>query len=101
MYGLFVRFVAVSLTVCLLLLGGLASAQAVEHAGHHAHHQAATHATFLCTWMCAAGQALETAAVLAQPKFVPLAFADLAGAHEPSSSILSDASTRGPPSSSL
>ena len=101
MDGLFKRSIAVGLTVCLLLLGGVASVQAVEHAGHHAHHQAATHTTFLCTWMCAAGQALETTAVLVQPKFVPLALADLAGAHEPASSILSAASTRGPPSSSL
>ena len=50
-------FLAASLVVLLLLLGGVLSAQAVGHVSQHAHHHSsATHATTLCSWYCAAGQ---------------------------------------------
>lgn len=50
------RVVSVALILCVLIVGGLASAKTVSHETHHAHHQAATHGNPLCSWMCAAGQ---------------------------------------------
>lgn len=73
MDGLSRTFLTTSLIVCILLVGGWAQAQAAEHAGHHAQHQAATHGTVLCSWMCAAGTVLDTAAVLIQAERSPLA----------------------------
>ena len=52
------RTLAVLLVFCILILGGLASAQCLTHETHHAHHQKGTHGTALCTWMCASGQVL-------------------------------------------
>ncbi|MDH5427278.1 MAG: hypothetical protein OEZ57_01745 [Nitrospirota bacterium] len=50
-------FLAASLVVLLLLLGGVLSAQAVGHVSQHTHHHSSsTHATTLCSWYCAAGQ---------------------------------------------
>ncbi len=60
----FRKFLSIALVLCILAVGGLAQAQAAEHAGHHSQHQAATHGTLLCSWMCAAGTVLDTAAVL-------------------------------------
>lgn len=48
------------LITCFLVVGGVYTAQAVEHSQHHSHHQKNTHGTFLCSWFCAAGQTLET-----------------------------------------
>lgn len=62
----FRKFLSISLVLCILAVGGLAQAQAAEHAGHHAQHQAATHGTLLCSWMCAAGTVLDTAVVSVQ-----------------------------------
>ena len=50
---------ALLLVVSIVIVGGLASAQAITHESHHAHHQKATHGTVLCSWMCAAGQAVD------------------------------------------
>ena len=62
-HGIVQRTLTCLLVICILMVGGLASAQSIAHESHHAHHQKATHATVLCTWMCAAGQASETATV--------------------------------------
>ena len=51
---------------CLLLMGGVLTAQAVAHSQQHAQHHHGTHATLLCTWFCAAGQTLETDRVLVE-----------------------------------
>jgi|DewCreStandDraft_4_1066084.scaffolds.fasta_scaffold143910_2 hypothetical protein len=51
--------VATLLVFCVLVVGGLASTQSIAHEWHHAHHQKATHGTVLCSWLCAAGQALD------------------------------------------
>lgn len=53
------RVLAALLVLCILVVGGLASAQSITHESHHAHHQKATHGTVLCSWMCAAGQVLD------------------------------------------
>lgn len=44
------------LVICILGVGGLASAQSIAHESQHTHHQKATHSSVLCSWMCAAGQ---------------------------------------------
>lgn len=67
---------AVLLVLCLLAVGGLASAQSISHESHHAHHHKATHGTVLCTWMCAAGQVLDTLPSPALTEQSPVAFAD-------------------------
>lgn len=90
--------VAVGLTVCLLLLSGLAYPQTVAHAGHHAHHTAKTHASVLCSWMCAAGQVFEAAAVLISSDRAPVGFASVQSVSEPTSAVHRTASSRGPPS---
>jgi hypothetical protein len=41
------------------------------HLAHHGHHQSAAHATVLCSWLCAAGQGVETAAVLFEASDAP------------------------------
>lgn len=58
------KFLSISLMLCVLAIGGLAQVQAAEHAGHHAQHQTATHGTLLCSWMCAAGTALDSDVVV-------------------------------------
>lgn len=62
------RALACLLVLCVLVIGGLASAQSITHESQHSHHQKATHGTVLCSWMCAAGQAGEAAV-----QFVPVA----------------------------
>ena len=56
--------VSVLLACSLLALQGLVYPHALEHVAHHAHHGAGVHSTVLCSWMCAAGQDLETVAGL-------------------------------------
>lgn len=48
-----------SFVAILLLLGGLLQSQSVAHSLHHIDHNATTHAKAICSWMCAAGLALQ------------------------------------------
>ncbi len=57
---------AISLITCLLSVGGVFSAQAVEHIPHHAQHHAGTHSTTLCMWFCAAAQGVEADGVVVE-----------------------------------
>jgi hypothetical protein len=95
------KSVAVGVAVCLLLLGGLAYPQTVAHAGHHAHHTATTHASVLCSWMCAAGQVFEGAAVVLHSDRSPVAAVSSIVVQEPASVVRSTVSSRGPPSLSV
>lgn len=52
------------LLIYLLFINGFMAAPSVGHAAHHAKHQAGTHSTGLCAWQCAAGQGIETVAVV-------------------------------------
>ncbi|MDT7040961.1 hypothetical protein [Candidatus Nitronereus thalassa] len=54
------QFFSLSLLACLLVVGILLPSQITAHSLHHAHHQAATHASVICSWMCAAGQVVES-----------------------------------------
>ncbi len=91
------KFVSVLLVCCVLSVGGLAQAQSVEHAGHHAHHQAATHGTVLCSWMCAAGQAGEAAAVFVPLEVIPHEFVELTSADQAPTVFSYPLATCGPP----
>ena len=68
------RFLAVLLVLCLLVVNGVASAEAITHESQHAHHQKATHGTVLCSWMCAAGQVHEGAAAPVLAEQPPVSF---------------------------
>ena len=95
------KFVSILLVLCVLSVGGLAQAQSVEHAGHHAQHQAATHGTVLCSWMCAAGTALDTAVVTFQAELSPITLITLPQSTQLSIEVCQTFSSRAPPSFSL
>jgi hypothetical protein len=92
-----VRFLALSLALCLLTLSGLVFPQAVMHAGHHAHHQAATHASALCTWMCAAGQGLESVVLLITESISPVTTLDGTVPDSIDGIVPTPSQSRGPP----
>jgi hypothetical protein len=95
------RALAVLLVLCILVVGGWAQAQSVEHAGHHAHHRAATHGTVLCSWMCAAGVVLDSAEVTFQAELSPIALITLPHFAQPSIELCQPSPSRAPPSFSL
>jgi len=88
---------ALLLVLCLLAVGGLASAQSISHESHHAHHHKAAHATVLCNWMCAAGQAGEATTVLVPSDVSPYEFVELRFEADLQNTFSSPVSTRGPP----
>jgi hypothetical protein len=88
---------AVVLVLCLLVIGGLGSAQAISHESHHAHHQKSTHATVLCAWMCAAGQVLDAVAAPDLIERSPVSRVEFSTPPDFSSSFSSLLSSRGPP----
>lgn len=94
----FRKFLSVVLVLCLLAVGGLAQAQAAEHAGHHAQHQATTHGTLLCSWMCAAGTVLDTEVLLIRPERNPIALVTLLYSSDSFSDPPRICSSRAPPS---
>lgn len=91
------RFVAVGLTMCLLIVGGLAYPQAVAHDAHHAHHQKSTHSTILCSWMCAAGQVLDGGSAPYLVERTPIANVEQVIVQSIPLSVLSPSTSRGPP----
>lgn len=88
---------AVVLVFCILVVGGLASAQSITHEAHHSHHQKATHSTVLCSWMCAAGQGWEGTAVPAPLELLPLEWVELAALGQTPALYAENSVTRGPP----
>lgn len=92
------RVMSVGLVICLLLLGSVASVQAIEHAVHHEHHQAGAHATILCSWMCAAGQGVESSAVGPQPQAMLPQLIEPLLCQKPIDQYLAALPSRGPPS---
>lgn len=97
----FRKFLSISLVLCVLAVGGLAQAQAAEHAGHHAQHQAATHGTLLCSWMCAAGTIAHSAVILIQEERSPVAVIPISHSSHLISEPSRISSSRAPPSCSL
>jgi hypothetical protein len=89
---------AVLLVFCLLAVGGLASAQSISHETHHARHHKATHSTVLCTWMCAAGQVLDTVTAPMLVERSPISRVEPSAGPESSSNFPSLFVSRGPPS---
>lgn len=87
------------LVLCILVVGGLASAQSITHESQHSHHQKSTHSTILCSWMCAAGQTHDASFAAFEHDLNILAYLEpfaLNSYIEPSSSLLS---ARAPPRS--
>lgn len=70
------RSLACLLILSLLVIGGFASTQALTHEFQHSHHQKATHGTVLCSWMCAAGQVLDSLSAPALTEQSPIALAN-------------------------
>lgn len=97
----FRKFLSIALVLCILAVGGLAQAQAAEHAGHHAKHQAATHGTLLCSWMCAAGTVLDSNVVLIQAECSPIAVIPILHSSDATSEPPRISSSRAPPSFSF
>lgn len=91
------KSLAVVLVLCLLIIGGLGSAQAISHESHHAHHQKSTHATVLCAWMCAAGQVLDTVTAPDLIERSPVSRVECSALPDFSSGFSSLLSSRGPP----
>lgn len=75
-HGFIQRSLACFLVVSLLVIGGFASAQSLTHESQHSHHQKATHSTVLCSWMCAAGQVLDSLSAPPLAEQSPVAFVD-------------------------
>ena len=94
---LMTQSLALLLVLCLLAVGGLASAQSISHEAHHAHHHKAAHATVLCNWMCAAGQAGEATTVFVPSDVVPYACVDLRFEADLQNTFSNPVATRGPP----
>ena len=92
------RALAVLLVLCMLVVGGLASAQSISHESHHAHHQKAAHGTVLCSWMCAAGHMLDGSAAPDLMERLPVAVLDQAALPFIPHRSLKSATSRGPPS---
>jgi hypothetical protein len=93
--------VALLLVVCIVGISGIAPGQTVLHDSHHAHHQAATHGTVLCSWMCAAGQVLDSIAAPTLVEQLPVARAEQPAFQQVLSTALKSPTSRGPPSFSI
>jgi len=91
------RALAILLVLCMLAVGGLASAQSITHGSHHAHHQKATHGTVLCSWMCAAGQVLDGTATPFLIEQSPVSLNDFDAYQALLVVTLDSATSRGPP----
>jgi hypothetical protein len=89
--------VALLLVLCLLAVGALASAQSISHESHHAHHHKAAHSTVLCSWMCAAGQVLDTVSAPALVERASISRVELYALSAPASNFSSPLVSRGPP----
>lgn len=99
MTTVFRRRLSIGLSIVLLYVSGVVAAQSAEHAAHHTHHQAAMHASLFCSWLCAAGQAIEAAGVGLQAHQKLLIPADLHTAQSPIEHIVPIFLSRGPPPS--
>jgi hypothetical protein len=91
------QLVAVVLALVLLWVGAAVGVQIFDHATHHAQHQSTTHATVLCSWLCAAGQGVETVAlhVDSAPTLLTLLTPHLLDRH--TAPALNAFQSRGPP----
>jgi len=93
-----IRVIAAFLAVGFVLVAALLYPQTVAHAAHHdAHHQAAGHKTALCSWMCAAGHAVDAAAVDLSGVIDLRAIVDPAPPIQPLTTFISSTLTRAPP----
>lgn len=73
------------------------AAPSVSHAAKHANHKPGTHTTGLCAWLCAAGQGVETVAVVFEADPLPVHYFVFEWDVEAQETILLHAYLRGPP----
>ena len=57
------RLIALGLVIALVGLAALLYPATVPHLMHHAQHHTGTHGTIFCSWLCAAGQVADHAAL--------------------------------------
>jgi hypothetical protein len=95
------QLLALLLVLCLLGVGGFASAESISHETHHSHHHKATHGTVLCTWMCAAGQVLDSVTAPTLVERSPISLVELCALPFCSSNFSSPLVSRGPPNAHL
>ncbi len=93
----FRQVLAVAVVLCILVVGGLASAQSIAHESHHGHHEKATHGTVLCSWMCAAGQVLDANAAPPLTEYAPIGAWDHVVQISTLHIALESPTSRGPP----
>lgn len=92
-----IRIVVSLLVICLVGIGGFASAHSLIHESHHAHHEQTTHGTVLCSWTCMAGQVIDDVVVPHLVELTPVDRAEVGFFHSPSFIALHEATSRGPP----
>jgi hypothetical protein len=98
---MFRKLLSIVLVLGVLAVGGLAQAQAAEHAGHHAQHQTATHGTLLCSWLCAAGTVLDSEVVVIRAHRSHIALIPTQRSSDPIPQPSRICSSRAPPSCSF
>ncbi|HZH49568.1 MAG TPA: hypothetical protein VFD86_07340 [Nitrospira sp.] len=100
-HGFLQRSLACLLIVSLIVIGGVAAAQSLNHESQHSHHQKTTHGTVLCSWMCAAGQVLDSSAAPYLIEHSPVAVVEQLACQLVPRPILDSPTSRGPPSHSI
>ena len=97
MFKPFLKPIALGLAFCLILVGGVVSAQMVGHAAHHAHHKAGTHGTAVCAWMCAAGQVINSQTTPLLVSLGPTVLVPALAIEAPATPTSFSLASRGPP----
>lgn len=91
------RIVVSLLVICLLGIGGFASAHSLIHESHHAHHEQTTHGTVLCSWTCIAGHVIDDVVIPLPVALIPVERVEAQSFLLPLFIALHEATSRGPP----
>jgi len=91
------QILVLSLVACLPVVPALASPAMVAHEAQHAHHKAATHSSALCSWLCGAGQSIETSSIQLDSFFQLLDLLETYGVDEVLPARTTPRFFRGPP----
>ena len=65
----FKHFIALPLSIVLILVIGSIPLSIASHSLDHHHHSAQTHTTGICAWMCTAAQTISTDSQILSPDF--------------------------------
>jgi hypothetical protein len=91
------QILVLPLVACLLLVPALGSSASVAHEAQHAHHKAATHSSALCSWLCGAGQGIETSSIQLDSTLQLLELLETYGVDEVFPALATPRFSRGPP----